>query len=181
MPGDMGRIDKSSDAVLTVRVPEDAKIFVNGKPTKATGTARHFVSRGLEDGNTYTYEIKAIIERDHREIEEVQTVKLKAGDVTEIAMEIDEIVNPVTTLKVTVPEDAQVVLSGNETNQTGNVRTFTTNALPEGAAWKNYTIKVATMRNGQPVTLEKTITLVAGEDAHVEFDFDRNEAIADAR
>jgi hypothetical protein len=31
------------------------------------------------------------------------------------------------------------------------------------------------------VTLEKTITLVAGEDAHIEFDFDRNEAIADAR
>jgi uncharacterized protein (TIGR03000 family) len=111
----------------------------------------------------------------------VKTVKLHAGDVTEIAMEVAEIINPVTTLKITVPADAQVSLAGNETTTTGLVRTFTSQTLPEGKTWKDYTIRVTSVQNGQTVTLEKTIDLHAGDNAHVEFDFDRNEAIADAR
>ena len=170
-----------TDAMLTVTLPEDAKVYVNGKLTKSQGGERHYISRGLTAGNAYTYEVKAVVEREGREIEEVKTVKLHAGDITEIAMEVQEIINPITTLKVTVPEDAKVLLSGNETTSTGIVRTFSSKTLAEGKSWKNYTITVVTERDGQPLTLEKTITLKAGDNAHVEFDFDRNEAIADAR
>ncbi len=176
-----GGLDKNSEAMLTITLPDDAKVFVNGKPTRATGGDRHFISRGLVPGNVYTYEVKAIVERDGRDIEEVKTVKLAAGEVVEIAMEVAEIINPVTTLKVTVPEDATVTLAGHETSSTGEVRTFTSSTLAEGKFWKDYTIQVTHVKDGQTITLEKTITLKAGSDAHVEFDFDRNEAIADAR
>jgi uncharacterized protein (TIGR03000 family) len=177
----MGGLDRNREAILTVTVPSDARIYVNGKPTTSTGGQRNFISRGLKPGSVYTYEVKAIVEREGRDIEEVKTVKLQAGDVTEIAMEVQEIINPVTVLKVTVPAAATVKLAGHETTSSGLVRTFETNTLPEGKVWKNYTIEVTYVRDGKPVTLEKKIDLKAGANDHVEFDFDRNEAIADAR
>jgi uncharacterized protein (TIGR03000 family) len=122
-----------------------------------------------------------VVEREGRDIEELKTVKLQAGDITDIAMAVEEVINPVTTLKVTVPENAYVKLAGADTTSTGIVRTFTTDSLAEGKIWKDYTIEVTYVREGQELSLSKTIDLKSGGNAHVEFDFDNNEAIADAR
>ena len=46
---------------LVVNLPEDAKMFVNGNATTSTGTSRHFVSRNLNEGESYRFELKAVL------------------------------------------------------------------------------------------------------------------------
>jgi uncharacterized protein (TIGR03000 family) len=67
-------------AVLTVWVPYEAKVTINGMLTKSTGSKRRFVSYGLRPGYTYKYEVKAEIVRDGKIYPEVQTVSLTAGE-----------------------------------------------------------------------------------------------------
>ena len=47
-------------AVLSVHVPNDAKVYVNGMLTRSTGSDRRYVSNGLRPGFNYTYEVRAI-------------------------------------------------------------------------------------------------------------------------
>jgi uncharacterized protein (TIGR03000 family) len=66
--------------VLTVWVPYDAKVTINGMLTKTTGSKRHFVSYGLRPGYTYKYVVKAEVVREGKIVTEEQTVSLTAGD-----------------------------------------------------------------------------------------------------
>lgn len=66
--------------VLTVWVPYEAKVTINGMLTKSTGSKRHFVSYGLQPGYTYKYEVKAEVVREGKIVTERQTVSLTAGD-----------------------------------------------------------------------------------------------------
>jgi len=45
--------------VLTVWVPYDAKVTVNGMETRSTGSRRQFVSYGLQQGLSYKYVVRA--------------------------------------------------------------------------------------------------------------------------
>ena len=65
--------------MLTIWVPEDAKVFVNGYETKSTGAQRRYVSYGLKDGLTYKYEVRAVLVRDGKTQEEVRNVYLTSG------------------------------------------------------------------------------------------------------
>ncbi len=66
--------------MLTVWVPYEAKVTINGMLTKSTGSKRHFVSYGLRPGYTYNYEVKAEIVRDGKIYTESHTVSLTAGE-----------------------------------------------------------------------------------------------------
>ena len=70
---------------ITIWVPENAKVFVNGYETKSTGNLRQFVSYGLKPGMGYDYTIRAVVVRDGRSIEESHTVKLVAGQRSAVA------------------------------------------------------------------------------------------------
>jgi len=65
--------------VLTIWVPEDAKVLVNGYETKSTGAQRRYISHGLKDGLTYKYEVRAQVVRDGKTLEEVRNVFLMSG------------------------------------------------------------------------------------------------------
>jgi uncharacterized protein (TIGR03000 family) len=65
---------------LTVWVPFEAKVTVNGMATKSTGSRRTFVSYGLRPGYTYKYEVKAEIVREGKVVAETQTISLTAGE-----------------------------------------------------------------------------------------------------
>ena len=69
-----------NSGVVTIYVPQDAKVFVNGKETSQTGSRRVFASFGLEKGYEYDYTITAVVVRDKERIEETKTVTLQAGD-----------------------------------------------------------------------------------------------------
>lgn len=69
-------------AIVTVDVPQNAKVWFGGVETKQTGTRRSFISPTLEGGmgQYYKYEIKAAWQEDGKPVERSQTVYVKAGE-----------------------------------------------------------------------------------------------------
>ncbi len=159
------------EATLTVNVPSDARVYVNGVQTKSVGSERSYVSRGLRAGFNYSYEVRAAVERDGKLVEETKMVSLQAGRNARVAFAFEaNATAPSTTLTLNVPADAKVFLAGHETTSSGEVREFTTAKLAAGQSWENYTVRVDFEQDGQTVSREKTITLTAGEDQIVSFD-----------
>ena len=71
---------RGNSGLLTIYVPYDAKIKVNGLTTTSEGSRRQYASFGLKPGYGYKYEIRAAVTRDGQTVEDVRTVKLTAGD-----------------------------------------------------------------------------------------------------
>ena len=72
-------VTPDNSGILTVWVPYDAKVTINGMATKSTGSRRQFVSYDLKDGFSYKYEVKAEVVRDGKIIEDTKSVVLTAG------------------------------------------------------------------------------------------------------
>lgn len=171
---------RRADGLLAVDVPEDAKIFVNGQQTRSTGSHREYVSRNLDRGHTYSYEVRAEVIRDGRTIEETKRIELRAGQTAQLAFDLSSPAKLETKLTVRVPADAKVYLAGNETSAKGETRVFRTTGLKDGKSWEDYTIKVEIDRGGRTIVQEKRIDLKAGEEKELEFEFD-GDKVADAR
>lgn len=165
----------ADSAVLTVSVPADAKIFVNGSATSSVGAERNYVSRDLRAGFNYTYELRAEFVREGKPVTETKTVTLTAGQTARVDFNSIQTASngePLTTvLKVNVPENAKVFLAGHETDSFGASREFSTSRLTSGEQWENYTVRVEADVNGRVETQEETITLTAGDNRELSFDF----------
>ena len=151
-----------TEGVLTVEVPADAKIFVNGQETASTGENRQYISRNLKPGYNYTYEVRAEVTRDGKKVEEVKTIDVRAGEVQQIAFNFAPATQLETSLTVRVPAEAKVFLAGNETKATGEVRIFRTTSLSQGNRWNDYLIKVELNKDGKTITRQEKISLAAG-------------------
>lgn len=80
--------------LLTVRVPAEAKVLVNGYETRSTGTERRYVSYGLKSGKTYPYTITVLMPRGSEASEgdavrATKTVYAKAGEDLRLAFTDD--------------------------------------------------------------------------------------------
>jgi uncharacterized protein (TIGR03000 family) len=168
------------DGLLAVNVPEDAKIYVNGQTTTSTGSARQYVSRDLQSGFNYTYEVRAEVVRDGRTIEQVKKVDLRAGETANLAFDFPATASAETSLTVHVPADAKVYLAGNATKASGETRVFRTTGLAGNKSWEGYTVRVELERGGRTLTKEETITLKAGQSQELNFDFE-GDKVASAR
>jgi uncharacterized protein (TIGR03000 family) len=166
------------DGLLAVNVPEDAKIYVNGQPTSSTGGARQYVSRDLQVGYNYNYEVRAEVVRDGRTVEQVKTVNLRAGDTARVAFDFPTDATPETSLTVHVPADAKVYLAGNPTKASGEKRVFRTTGLSDGKAWNDYVVRVEIERGGRTLSKEETISLKAGQSQELSFDFEADKVAA---
>ncbi len=159
-------------ALLTVRVPADARVLVNGIPTRSVGDVRRYVSRNLTPGFSYTYEVTAESTVDGRTVAQSKTVHLQAGQEASLAFDMQSRDLPVeTALTLHVPSDAKVYLAGNETTGQGPVRTFRTTKLAAGQEWSEYLVRVEVVRGGEHLTKDETITLRAGDQTELTFDF----------
>ena len=69
----------ASDATIHVRVAPDVSVFVNGASTTSSGRQRSFVSKGLEVGKRYRYELRAEAVRDGRTVSQTKVVTMEAG------------------------------------------------------------------------------------------------------
>jgi uncharacterized protein (TIGR03000 family) len=71
----------SSSVSLVANVPSDAKIYINEKLTKSTGSLRTFVSNNLKQGSEYQFTVRAEI-KDARGklISETQQVSVVSGE-----------------------------------------------------------------------------------------------------
>jgi uncharacterized protein (TIGR03000 family) len=67
-------------AEIVVRVPSDAKVFVEDRSTKLTGAERYFETAELQPGKTYTYEIRADLNRDGKVVSQTKRVAVRAGE-----------------------------------------------------------------------------------------------------
>ena len=71
---------RNESGLLTVYVPAQAKVFINGMATKSSGTRREYVSYGLKEGLQYRYVVTAQVEQDGKLYEETREVILTAGE-----------------------------------------------------------------------------------------------------
>jgi uncharacterized protein (TIGR03000 family) len=164
---------------LKVTVPTDALVFVNGILTKSTGSERTYISRGLQAGMKYTYEVRAEAVREGQKLEETEVVTLKAGDNLALAFDnLQAAKTAETTLTLNVPAEAKVTLGGNATVGSGAERKFRTSKLTGNDAWSNYVVEVSIERGGRTVTQEKTVTLKAGDNQTLSFDFNDDQIAA---
>jgi uncharacterized protein (TIGR03000 family) len=160
---------------------------VNGRLTTSSGDQRQFISRGLLNGQKYSYEVRAELPGDDgRMISKIKSIQLRAGEASNISFEFEDAAEepiiaeedaPSTKLTLHVPADAKVFLAGQETRSTGEVREFATGRLSKGQDWENYTVRVVANVDGRDIEKEQTISLTAGEDRELTFDF-AAEAIA---
>lgn len=67
-------------AVLRVRVPDDAEIFINGDKTAQRGPERRFVTPPLEGGRRLHYEVRARWREKDEEVERVGIVPVRPGE-----------------------------------------------------------------------------------------------------
>ncbi len=166
-----------TSAVLTVKVPADAKVFVNEHPTTSTGVEREYISRDLQAGAHYNYSVRVEFLRDGNTVSETKTVLLTAGqtanlDFTQADQSVKSADGARTTLIVRLPAEARLYLAGRETKATGSVREFSTTKLAAGAQWTTYAIRAMVERDGQQQVREETVSLKAGESREVSIDFD---------
>jgi uncharacterized protein (TIGR03000 family) len=169
----------SASTLLTVIVPAEARIFVNGKLTTTPGTQRQYISRDLSPGYRYTYRVRAEMKQDGKTLAETKVVEIRAGESKALSFDFNSAVaeedndnDPATRLTVRLPKDAKLFLAGKETKSTGAERTFRTGRMADGQTWDNYTVRAVAIRDGREVTREKTISLRAGGSHELSFEFD---------
>ena len=69
-----------------VHLPANARLTIDGDPTRSTSGARWFVSPPLEPGKTYHYDLKAEVVRDGKRLTETRRVAVRAGQVSAVRM-----------------------------------------------------------------------------------------------
>jgi uncharacterized protein (TIGR03000 family) len=74
------KAEEKKPATIVVQVPADARLLIDGEPTKATGETRRFVSPPLEPGKSYHYVLEVITRgKDGKEVHYKKTVHVRAG------------------------------------------------------------------------------------------------------
>ena len=66
-------------AIIVVKLPAEAKLTIDGEPTKATGKERRFSASGLQPGKRYFYVLVATWQHDDHEHKETKKVSFSAG------------------------------------------------------------------------------------------------------
>jgi uncharacterized protein (TIGR03000 family) len=166
-------------AILSVKVPADAQVFVNEHATTSTGSDREFISRNLQNGASYNYVVRASFVRDGQPVTETKLVQLTAGQSSNLdftageqTAQTKDMSDSLTSLTVRLPADAKLYLGGHETQARGDVREFSTTKLPAGSEWASYAIRAVIERDGKQEVREENISLKAGESRELTINFD---------
>ena len=73
-------------ASLVVRLPADARLTIDGGPTRSTGATRWYASPPLEPGQTFHYDLKAEVTRNGKRLTETRRVAVRAGQASAVTM-----------------------------------------------------------------------------------------------
>ncbi len=160
--------------LLNVRVPENAKVFVNGVATSSVGSERQYMTQNLTPGRVYTYEVKVESMLNGEKVVDTKKVDLAVGDARTVDFDMAQVASSEpqkTTLVVNLPADAKLILAGNKTNTTGTVREFSTTKLAAGQTWK-YPVRIEFEQNGETKVFEEMVSLQAGDTRELHFSAD---------
>jgi uncharacterized protein (TIGR03000 family) len=81
---------KPTSAELTVSLPAEAKLFIDGQATTTTSNSRKFVSPDLEQGKEYVYTLRAEVVRDGKNVSLTKEVTVRAGETFQTSFEFPE-------------------------------------------------------------------------------------------
>jgi uncharacterized protein (TIGR03000 family) len=79
-------------ANLVVTLPADARLFVDGHETKSTTGERLLTTPDLQPGREYSYTLRAEVTRGGKVHEASQRVTVRAGQQTQVDIQIPEAV-----------------------------------------------------------------------------------------
>lgn len=82
-------LDKSV-AHMTVKVPADAKVFLQNQQMTMTGPERRFVSPELKAGARYVYSVKVELQRNGKTLTKTTQAEVAAGQQVEVVVAFDE-------------------------------------------------------------------------------------------
>jgi uncharacterized protein (TIGR03000 family) len=71
------RMDRS--ALITLKVPENAEVWFSGTKTHANGTSRDYITPELNPGQSYSYRVRIIWEKDGRMHDETRKITVNPG------------------------------------------------------------------------------------------------------
>src|SRR5262249_61399111 len=74
-----GPAEDQNAARISVVVPPNAQVFFDGEKTSQRGQFRRFVTPALEQGQNYTYEIRAVWDDNGNKVERTRKVQVRAG------------------------------------------------------------------------------------------------------
>jgi uncharacterized protein (TIGR03000 family) len=163
--GDEGAAaDEDKSAFITVDVPQEAIVYVNGYRTQSTGSHRQFMSAGMKPGQTYAFQVRAVVDRGGKALGQTKVVSLAGGQRSHVVFDnLESEQSHLTTVKLHVPEDAVVTLAGQVTEMQGSTRVFATSRLAAGQTWDNYNVRVSVVRDGREIVRQRDITVRAGD------------------
>jgi uncharacterized protein (TIGR03000 family) len=78
-------------AVITVTLPADASLTVDGHPTHVGSSRRQFTSPPLRPGTEFTYTFRAQLSRDGEIVSASKRLRVHAGQETQIYLDLPEL------------------------------------------------------------------------------------------
>jgi len=83
---------EAAPARITITVPSDARVSIDGTATISTETTRTFESPILMTGKSYTYTFQAEFVRDGKNVVVTRNVQVKAGSDITVSLESESAV-----------------------------------------------------------------------------------------
>ncbi len=80
----------SGEGVISILVPENAQVTINGYVTKSNGRVRRYVSQNLKPGLVYPFNIQVNVVRDGRTLTDSRQVKLTGGAIEAVVFNFDK-------------------------------------------------------------------------------------------
>jgi uncharacterized protein (TIGR03000 family) len=159
-------------AEVIVKLPADAKLFVDGQRIELTAGTRAVVTPALEPGQDYFYMVRAEAVRDGKTVEENRRVIVRAGyttnlDFSKLEPVAHEEARP-SRITVRMPENGRLFVDGNPVTMTSPTRTFDTPRLEPGKSYY-YTFKAEVVRDGKAQTEDRRVVVEAGKELTVDF------------
>jgi uncharacterized protein (TIGR03000 family) len=77
-------------ATIIVNLPAEAKLTIDDEPTRSASDERVFISPPLEPGKSYTYVLKAEMERNGEKVKASQNVVVRAGRPSRVTLEFPD-------------------------------------------------------------------------------------------
>jgi uncharacterized protein (TIGR03000 family) len=76
--------DDAATATVVIKLPADAKLYFDDRPTSSAGAERTYVTPGLTPGKEYVYQVKIEYVRDGRMMTQTKSVGVHAGQTSRV-------------------------------------------------------------------------------------------------
>jgi uncharacterized protein (TIGR03000 family) len=153
----------STRGTVVVRMPSDAKLYLDGQLAPLTSEIRVFDTPPLTKAKDYYYTITSVTDRDGEPITASRRVMVRAGKVSHVDF------SPAPAhVRVRLPNDATLQVDGRKCPVTSGRRSFDTPKLEQGREYF-YTFKAQVVREGRAQSESRRVMLEAGKDVTVDF------------